>query len=149
MRSSRVWMRYIRRWMRSSRVVRASDSQCRSRNCTGFDPSILRHIVIWGAADEAEFNKYRVKNPKIVPFNYFSNVRYVTLSSYKLLFSVFTQVNKKKARGYRRVAYWITVNSDLGSRPKFLSSRNWKNFPIAYGTWPTWRNWQTFLNLKY
>ncbi len=25
------------------RVVRASDSQCRSRNCPGFDPSILRH----------------------------------------------------------------------------------------------------------
>ncbi len=26
-------------WTRSSRVVKASDSQCRSRNCTGFDPS--------------------------------------------------------------------------------------------------------------
>ncbi len=32
--------------MRSSRVVRASDSQCRSRNCPGFDPSILRHSGI-------------------------------------------------------------------------------------------------------
>ena len=30
-------------WMRSSRVVRESDSQCRSRNCPGFDPSIFRH----------------------------------------------------------------------------------------------------------
>jgi hypothetical protein len=30
-------------WMRSSRVVRASDRQCRSRNCPWFDPSILRH----------------------------------------------------------------------------------------------------------
>ncbi len=29
--------------MRSSRVVRASDSQCQSRNCLGFDHSILRH----------------------------------------------------------------------------------------------------------
>jgi hypothetical protein len=28
-------------FMRSSRVVRASDSQCRSRNCPGFDPSLL------------------------------------------------------------------------------------------------------------
>ncbi len=28
-------------WMRSSRVVRSSDSQCRSRNCPGFDPSII------------------------------------------------------------------------------------------------------------
>ncbi len=40
-------------WMRSSRVVRAFDSQCCSRNCPGFDPSILRHSGIWGAADEA------------------------------------------------------------------------------------------------
>jgi len=27
-------------WMRSSGVVRVSDSQCRGRNCPGFDPSI-------------------------------------------------------------------------------------------------------------
>ncbi len=40
-------------WMTSSRVVWASDSQCRSSNCPGFDPSILRHSGIWGAADEA------------------------------------------------------------------------------------------------
>ncbi len=38
-------------------IVRASDSQCRSRNCPGFDPSILRHSGIWGAADEAVLNK--------------------------------------------------------------------------------------------
>jgi hypothetical protein len=31
-------------WMRYSRVVRASDSQCRTRNCPGFDPSILRNL---------------------------------------------------------------------------------------------------------
>ncbi len=36
----------------SSRTVSASDSQCRSRNSPGFDPSILRHSGIWGAADE-------------------------------------------------------------------------------------------------
>ncbi len=51
-RSSRVsgwdlaerWMRSSR-WvgMRSSRVVRASDCHCQSRNCLGFEPSILRH----------------------------------------------------------------------------------------------------------
>jgi hypothetical protein len=28
------------------KLVRASDSQCRSRNCPGFDPSILRHSGI-------------------------------------------------------------------------------------------------------
>ncbi len=44
-------------WMRSSRVARASDSQYRSRDCPGFDPSILRHSEIWGEADEAVLNK--------------------------------------------------------------------------------------------
>jgi hypothetical protein len=34
-------------WKRSSRAVRASDC----RNCPGFDPSILRHSEIWGAAE--------------------------------------------------------------------------------------------------
>ncbi len=53
--------------MRSSRVVRASDSQCRSRNCPGFDPSILRHSGIWGAADEAVLNfLHKKNNPKIL-----------------------------------------------------------------------------------
>ncbi len=62
MRSSRVWMR-------SSRVVRASDSQCRSRNCPGFYPSILRHSGIWGAADEAVLNiVHKKKNPENPPF---------------------------------------------------------------------------------
>jgi hypothetical protein len=42
--------------MRSSRVVRASDSQCRCRNCPGFDPSILRRSGISGAEDEAVLN---------------------------------------------------------------------------------------------
>ncbi len=44
-------------WMRSIWVVRASDCQCRSRNSPRFDPSILRHSEIWGAADEAVLNK--------------------------------------------------------------------------------------------
>ncbi len=55
--------------MRSSQVVRASDSQCRSRNCPGFDPSILRHSGIWGAKDEAVLNiVHKKKNPKKSPF---------------------------------------------------------------------------------
>ncbi len=49
-------------------MVRASDSQCRSRNCPGF---ILRHSGIWRAADEVVLNivhkKKKIhKNP---PFN--------------------------------------------------------------------------------
>ncbi len=42
--------------MRSSRVVRASDSQCRSHNYPGFDPSILLRSGILGAAEEAVLN---------------------------------------------------------------------------------------------
>ncbi len=47
-----------------SRVVRASNSQCRSRICPGFDPSILRHSGIWGAADEAVTLTIKRKNLK-------------------------------------------------------------------------------------
>jgi hypothetical protein len=42
--------------MRSSRVVRASDCQCRRRNSPGFDPSFLPHSGILGAADESVLN---------------------------------------------------------------------------------------------
>ncbi len=55
-------------WMRFSRVVRASDCQCKS---PGFDPSILRHSGIWGAADEAVLNKVHRKKIKKIPlFSY-------------------------------------------------------------------------------
>jgi hypothetical protein len=37
-------------------VVRLSDSQCRSHNSPGFDPSILRHNGTGGEADEAVLN---------------------------------------------------------------------------------------------
>ncbi len=49
--------------MRSSLMVRASDCQCTSCNCPGFDPSIRRHSGIWGAAAEAVLNIVRKKNP--------------------------------------------------------------------------------------
>ncbi len=51
-----------------SRVVRASDCQCRSRMRPGLDTSILRLSGIWGAADKAMLNKlhkqrgYKVEN---------------------------------------------------------------------------------------
>ncbi len=66
MRSTQ-WMRSSM-WMRSIRVVRASGSQCRSRNCPGFDPSILRHIRIWEAADEAVLKI--PKNPPLIMFGW-------------------------------------------------------------------------------
>ena len=48
--------------MRSSLVVRASDSQCTSCNGPGFDLSIRRLSGIGGAADETVLNKVRKKN---------------------------------------------------------------------------------------
>ncbi len=60
MRSSRVWKRSIRawtrssrEWKRSSRVVTAPGCQWQSRNNPGFDPSILRHSVIWRVENKA------------------------------------------------------------------------------------------------
>ncbi len=55
-------------WMRSSLVVRESDSQCRNCNCPGYEPCILRHSGIWGATDEAVLNKVlkNFQNPKCV-----------------------------------------------------------------------------------
>ncbi len=59
---------------RSSRVVRASASQCRSRNCPGFDPNIRE---IWGAVDEAVLNiAHRKKVSKKIPL---SAVRHVLI----------------------------------------------------------------------
>jgi hypothetical protein len=53
------------RWMRSSRLVRASDCQCRSRNSPGFDPSILRHSRSGGATNETVLNKVPYIRKKI------------------------------------------------------------------------------------
>jgi hypothetical protein len=68
MRSSLVWMRSNLVWMRSSLVVRPSACQCPS---PGFDPRILRHSGIGGAADEAVLNTvHRKKIQKIPQFIY-------------------------------------------------------------------------------
>jgi hypothetical protein len=58
--------------MRSNRLVRVSNCQCRSRNSPAFDLSLLRHSGIWGAADEAVLNTvHRKKKIKKIPlFNY-------------------------------------------------------------------------------
>jgi len=83
--------------MRSSLVVGASDRQCRSRNCPGFDPSILRHSGIWEAAEEAVLNivhrkeKIKIKIPPltIITSNTASNCAHLAV----ILSAVFTQPN--------------------------------------------------------
>ncbi len=58
-----LWMRssYCGRDLAPSPVVRASGSECRSRNCPRFDPNILRNIRFWGATDEAVLNIVKKK----------------------------------------------------------------------------------------
>ncbi len=52
----------------SGKRLRASDSQCRNRNCPGFDPSILRHSGSKGAANEAVLNiLHKKKQSKKIP----------------------------------------------------------------------------------
>ncbi len=69
-----MWIGSSRMWMRLSRVVRASGFQCQSRTSSGFDPSILRHSGIWGAADEAVLNNVRPlkEKAKNIPFHYYT-----------------------------------------------------------------------------
>ncbi len=61
-------------------LFRVSDCQCRSRNSPGFDPSILRHIGIWRAADEAVLNKVHFKKSPFL-FKYV----YRCVSAYKCM----------------------------------------------------------------
>jgi hypothetical protein len=55
-------MKSSREWMRSSRVVRASDIQCRSRNCPGFDPSILRSDTV--ESEGRQMKQYLISDKK-------------------------------------------------------------------------------------
>jgi hypothetical protein len=134
MRSSRAWMRFgrewmrmrcSRMWMRSSRVVRASDSQCRSRNCLGFDPSILRHSGIWGAANEAVLNIVNKKIPKNPNF-------YITIcSSWGLLCT--DNLKVRSAKG----TVFVKLGSNLYCR---LLSRDQPTPQLSY--YPTSSSWE-------
>jgi len=64
----------LNRMMRSSQVVRASDSQCRSHNCPEFDPSIPQHSGTWEAADEpvlstVQYSKLIRKSQEKIPLS--------------------------------------------------------------------------------
>jgi hypothetical protein len=58
-------------------MVRESDSQCRSRSCPRFNPSILQHSGIGGAADEAVLNIVHIVS-KTIP-HYKKNVKNMVL----------------------------------------------------------------------
>jgi hypothetical protein len=65
-------------------VVRASDCQCRSRNSPGFDPSILRHSGIWGAADETVLNTVQKKIEKNPPLLDLESMHSISDENYDL-----------------------------------------------------------------
>jgi hypothetical protein len=67
---------------RYSRVVRASDSLCRSPNSPGFDPKILLRSGIWGAAGEpvVKIVLKNTKNP--TEKKEFCHLRQITFSSF-------------------------------------------------------------------
>jgi hypothetical protein len=65
--------------MRSSRVVRESDSQRHSRICPGIDPSILRHSEIWGRQMKQCRISYIKEKSKKSPFKKRLNLYFVSL----------------------------------------------------------------------
>ncbi len=75
-------------WMRSSRMVRASAIQCRSRSCPGFDPSILRNSWIWRV----------IKKQFTIFFSVMQSVYETsTVSSLQLLYVQFLYICKIKS----------------------------------------------------
>jgi hypothetical protein len=78
--SKHLFAKALHLWMRSSRVVRASDCLCQSRNDAGFDPSILRHSEIWGAEDEAVF--YKVVWKKLLQYCWTAQERQERCTNY-------------------------------------------------------------------
>ncbi len=112
-----VHLCFITQWMRFSLVVRASN--CRSRNSPGFDPSILRHSGIWGAADEAVLNtlhRKNIKNPLVFLFHHFIKVyrhgfsfSLVTFPTYPVAFRwpvidfIFVLEEQTRVRGQRGI----------------------------------------------
>ncbi len=142
MRSSRLWMRSNRLWMRSSRlgmrssrlrmrssrVIRVSDGQCRSRNCPGFDPSILWHSEIWEAADEAVLNKLLKKNPKIPLFKYNSQWK---------IWNIFTS----RLRSYLLKEY--AARTFQAPSPSMLLYCMWHRVGRVLSFSPDLRNWDS------
>ncbi len=55
-------------WIERLTANKYKRSQCRSRSCPGFDPSVLRHSGIWGAADEVVLNIVHKKIQQNHPF---------------------------------------------------------------------------------
>ncbi len=106
--------------MRSSRLGRASDSQCRSRNCPGFDPSILRHSKILGAAGEAVLNIVKKNSKKIPPLKKFYLL--ITVSAF-LIFPLVERATSAKQ---------VQVMTGLHPGNKKGQSRPWIFFSFLY-----------------
>ncbi len=102
--------------MRFSRVVKASDS----RNCPGFDLSILRRSGIWGAANETVLNVVHKKSPCNVTPRVF---RIPLLTVVLYIFKYFVPLLYKSVlymRWCRNVPY-ISIKKEACECWKFLS----------------------------
>ncbi len=119
-RSSQVWWNLAKcgwdlanLWMRSSQVVRASDCQCQSRNSPGFDPSILRHSGIWGAAmKQCGITYIKIKN-KILKIPLSKLARLFSLWEFFLRGFFFTLKQQSKALEKVMSALFTSVSLSL------------------------------------
>ncbi len=122
--------------MRSGRVVRVSGRQCRSRNCPGFDPSILQHGGIWWAADEEVLTIHiqYCKSPKISPFK---RISYQCLP----LISVISLV-LRKSTDHTPGRYASVVPSDKAKRQQkkkqAINQSNWFRTFFCFSTFVLW-----------
>ncbi len=113
-------------WTRSSLVVRASNCQWRSRKSPRFDPGILRHSGIWGAADEAVLNTVRrEKKSKKIP----------SVVNYSCVFSSGVCARQEQGRGQQLLQ---PRNSGPGPpslpRPHLLQLPLSRLIQVPYGT---------------
>ncbi len=104
--------------IRCSRVVRASGCQCQSHNSPGFDPSVLRHSGIWGAADEAVLNNVHPKNPPLIK---------------ETLWTTEAKAGRSDPVGrFPHAASWMKVQYFLDRRP--FSNGDWSTLHRCYCT---------------
>ncbi len=115
--------------MRSSREVRASDSQCQSRSCPGFDPSILRHSGIWGAADDTVLNKV-LENSKKSPWKKRdSNTSlWCQPAAWSWIFVILVP-NTSKSAGKVSVKYFLLFLKKIWPVFPFFSCHFWNKRP--------------------
>jgi hypothetical protein len=121
--------------MSSSWIVGASDWRCQSRNSPGFNPSILLHNFIRGAADEAVFNtakceKKSNRNPPstFLWFGYCLPSFTVSQSTSRVLLACETETKAENSRNlcYHNLALHLCLYQLMGLRKGRGGCWSWK-----------------------